>query len=236
MPRTRPATAAKVPAVTIRLGPITLTVQVTFLVLVAVLGLPLWTRPGLLVAWVLVATVAIVGHELGHAAALVRVGSRPSVRLGVLGGATTGAAPDDRARLLVSVAGPAAGLALGIPVLVARDLLPPGSDARALAGLALWATVGWSLLNLLPVLPLDGGRAATAALSLLAGRDVEVLVGAASVVLGSAVAVITASHGFLGLSAASIAIAAVNAVAVAPAPARRPRASAHPARATHLVG
>ena len=104
-------------------------------------------------------------------------------------------------------------------MLVVRDLVAPASDLHALAGLALWATVGWSLLNLVPVLPLDGGRAATAALSLLAGRDVEVLVGAASVVLGSAVAVITATHGFLGLAAVAVGIAAVNAVAVAP-PAR----------------
>ncbi len=220
---------------TVRLGPVTVTLQVSFVLLVAVLGVPLWRRPGLLVAWILAATVAILVHELGHAAALVHLGSRARITLGLLGGATTGAAPDERSRLLVSLAGPAAGLALGAPVLVARDLLAPGSDAHTLAGLALWATVGWSLLNLLPVLPLDGGRALTAALSLLAGRDVEVLVGAASVVLGSAVAVITASHGFVGLAAALLGIAAVNAVAVAPPSRAHAVQPAGPARPTQLV-
>lgn len=234
MPRTRPAPALTALAVTARVGPVTATLRLGFVALVAVLGLPLWTRPALLGAWILIATVAVVGHELGHAAALVHVGSPARITLGLLGGATTGVAPDDRSRLLVSLAGPAAGLALGAPVLLVRDLVAPASTAHALADLALWATVGWSLLNLVPVLPLDGGRALAAALSLVAGRDVEVLVGAASVVLGTAVAVITASHGFVGLAAAAIAIAAVNAVAVAPpSSGRRPTRPAPPPRLVH---
>jgi hypothetical protein len=61
----------------------------------------------------------------------------------------------------ISLAGPAVGLVLGaVLVAVARtvELDPFGLGAYTL-DVALFTTIGWSVLNLLPIVPLDGGQA-----------------------------------------------------------------------------
>jgi membrane-associated protease RseP (regulator of RpoE activity) len=79
-----------------------------------------------------------------------------------MGGVTTYTPPRQLSRLEslgISLAGPAVGLLLGAGLLLAR----PEEDPPGLAGFALRAaiftTLGWSLFNLLPIVPLDGGQA-----------------------------------------------------------------------------
>lgn len=198
------------PATTVVVAGVPVTIRLSFLALVAVLGLGV-RDVVLTAAWVVVATAAVLVHEAGHAAALRCYGSPARIVLGGLGGATTGAVVARRARLVVSLAGPAAGLVVGVPLLVVEGGLAPGSTADVVVRLAVWATVGWSVVNLVPVLPLDGGRAAAAGLSMLAGRDVTVVVVAGSVVLATAVAVITMANGFVLLALLCVWLAAVNA-------------------------
>lgn len=61
---------------------------------------------------------------------------------------------------LIALAGPAVGLALGMLVWLARAGANPlpYSQASDVYRELLVVTVGWSIVNLLPVLPLDGGR------------------------------------------------------------------------------
>jgi hypothetical protein len=61
-------------------------------------------------------------------------------------------------RWLVSFAGPAVGLSLGIGVALATHFYPVSSQARPIIASILWVNIGWSLVNLLPVLPFDGGQ------------------------------------------------------------------------------
>jgi hypothetical protein len=203
---------------------IPVTVRPTFPLLLVALGIGL-PDPVLLAVWVAMAALAVLAHEAGHALALRMLGSSAVIVLHGLGGATTGTASGPRARLLVSLAGPAAGLVLAAPLLVVHDATTTGSRVAAVVDLALWATLGWSVVNLVPVLPLDGGRAVAAGLSLVAGRDVTAVVGAGSVALACAIGVITLANGFVAVALLCVWLAATNAVALLPGSTRRGRAA-----------
>lgn len=136
----------------------------SFFLFVGLLG---W-RPGVtwqqLAIWVALAFVAVLVHELGHAVAARRIGAKPEIAIVALGGVTTYQPPSALSRLTslgISLAGPAVGLLFGgVLLLVSRnvDLDPYGLGAYAL-DMALFTTLGWSVLNLLPIVPLDGGQA-----------------------------------------------------------------------------
>jgi len=120
----------------------------------------------LLVLWIAVATVAILVHELGHAVVARTTGARPAIALTGFGGLTTYVPPRPltRARsFTIAVAGPLVGLVVaGVVWLVAQQVDPTleyDSILRSLLDFAFFTTFWWSVLNLLPVLPLDGGQA-----------------------------------------------------------------------------
>jgi len=106
--------------------------------------------------------VSILVHELGHAIVGRRMGLRP---LGILLHGFGGLCRYDRAPrglqgALVSVAGPAAGLLLGAiagVVWLTQGPVLPDWAAWTVVNLAI-INVFWSLFNLLPMLPLDGGH------------------------------------------------------------------------------
>lgn len=137
---------------------------VFFLIIVLIGGLD---RPGILIAsFAGIAFVSILFHELAHAFAFRAFGRSPSIVLHAFGG-LTGApgAPLSRARdIAVSAAGPLSQIILlGIPALMLR--LPIARSFRSINWYialtdAAWINIGWGILNLMPVLPLDGGRIA----------------------------------------------------------------------------
>jgi Zn-dependent protease len=141
-------------------------IQWSFLAVITLLG---WT-PGVtasrLAIWVVLAAVSITWHELGHAFAARRLGAEPSIDLYGFGGLTRWQPPADPSRLQmigVSLAGPGAGMLLGLLVL-AGVVVAGGTgsgDTRFFVLAALWINLGWGLVNLLPVLPLDGGHVMT---------------------------------------------------------------------------
>jgi Zn-dependent protease len=145
-----------------------------FWLVALMLGAPGGTSPRemmLLGVWVAVLFVSILAHELGHAFAMRAYGREPSIELWGLGGLThwgDGPPVSPGKDIVVSLAGPGAGLALGAVVFAAQSALAPtaGSLAAEAVRHALWINVGWGLLNLLPIVPLDGGHVLESALSL----------------------------------------------------------------------
>ena len=136
----------------------------SFFLFVGLLG---W-RPGVgwqeLGIWLALAFVAVLVHELGHAVAARRIGARPEIAIVALGGVTTYQPPRPLSRLTslgISLAGPAVGLLFGgVLLVVSRNVdLDPFGLARYTLDTALFTTLGWSVLNLLPIVPLDGGQA-----------------------------------------------------------------------------
>jgi Zn-dependent protease len=136
-------------------------IDASFLVIVALIGFD--GTASHLGIWVVVALVAVLAHELGHAAAARCMGATATITLQGLGGLTRSQREEPLNRgesAVLSVAGPAAGILLGLPVLAAIHVT--GWDGWTTGGYVLrtaaFATLGWSGLNLLPVVPLDGGH------------------------------------------------------------------------------
>ncbi len=136
-------------------------VDASFLLIVALIGFD--GTASHLAIWVALALVSVLGHELGHALAARAMGATASISLQGLGGLTRSSRAEPLRRgesALLSAAGPAAGILLGLPVLVAIHTL--GWPSWTTGGFALrtaaFTTLGWSGLNLLPIVPLDGGH------------------------------------------------------------------------------
>jgi Zn-dependent protease len=144
--------------ITFRLGAIPIRVQPWFFVTALLIGPR--ELPGI-VLWLPVVFTGVLIHELGHAIAVRRRGLAPAIELHGFGGETSWLHPSvltPAQRALVSAAGPAVGITVGAAALAAAKLLPFGEPLIAeLLRYVIWVNLGWGVLNLLPVLPLDGG-------------------------------------------------------------------------------
>lgn len=116
-------------------------------------------------------------HELGHATAARRAGADANISLGFLAGYASyrPTRPISRARhAWISFAGPGVHIAVSVAVLLAIGANPfeVGSASESPAAAAIWwAGPAIGMLNLIPVLPLDGGNIVTYGLDgLLPGR------------------------------------------------------------------
>lgn len=115
-----------------------------------------------ILTWVLVVFVSVLVHELGHALTGRAFGYRPSISLVWMGGLTQthaeGRIPWHK-DVTLTFAGPLFGLLLGVGAYVAKERWAlPGGAASEILGLFAMANFAWAVFNLLPVLPLDGGR------------------------------------------------------------------------------
>jgi Zn-dependent protease len=178
-----------------RLGSIPVTVHPSHLLIAAVLGLSslgggsargwpgrvlldptapgqLQTKAAVVLIWVVVVFVSVLVHEMGHALAMRAYRYRPSIQLVMFGGFTS---PNTSAPLpwgrdvLTTLAGPLSGAGLGF---VCQLLLgtQPGDVLGYALETAKLANYAWAVFNLLPVLPLDGGRIAMAVLARAFGK------------------------------------------------------------------
>ena len=147
-------------------------------------------------------------HELGHAVTARHYGCTVDIHLHFLLGwaAFSSPRPLTRAqRIAISLAGPLAGLVPGLATLaVVHALIPPGTTRRAdLLLIDLWRGVSWaaiviSLLNLLPLWPLDGGHVAQKLLEIPLGERRSLRAVAMGSLVCSAVLVVV---GFAGQGA-----------------------------------
>ncbi|HET9945875.1 MAG TPA: M50 family metallopeptidase [Actinomycetes bacterium] len=193
------------------------TVDISFLIVVGILG---W-RPGVevrdVVIWVVLAAVSVLVHELGHAVVARTTGASPVITLAGLGGLTSYVppAPVSRARsIAISVAGPAVGIVIGL-VLVAVEV---AVDVRSnlwssVLSLGIYITFFWSVLNLLPILPLDGGQTMR---ELLPGSRAqrEVRAAVVSVVTAVLIAVVAVRAGYVFGALMALFLVAANVMTI----------------------
>lgn len=189
-------------------------------------------QPGLLLLWIATVFISVLVHELGHVAAMRMTGGGGQIVLTAFGGLAIPEAPAPRSRgqsIWISAAGPLAQLALGagvalfmmsagytVSVAAGRSGIPfphmvsaPGEAAPlylfAGVNFLLYISFFWSVINLAPVYPLDGGQIARA---FLGNKPALVL----SLILGGAIALLcfTAGNLFMGLFFAWMAISNVQ--------------------------
>ncbi len=146
----------------------------TFFVIVALLGFTGDLQ--FLLIWVPIVTVSILVHELGHAIAFRAFGKQPQILLQGMGGLTsaTGSLSPSR-ELVVSLAGPLTGLVLiGLPALwFDTRVAATSSDLDTALRILVFVNIAWSIVNLLPILPLDGGRVTASVLHVVTRRPAE---------------------------------------------------------------
>lgn len=164
---------------------IPVTVSPFFWVTAALIGFrTLYIEPGgpaNLVAWVLCVFISILIHEFGHAFTMRAFGHDPEVVLFHFGGYATyrsGRRETPFRSLLISAAGPAIQLVLFAFLLAlhfwlgfSNRLPPSGTPLDTVLWSMLWINLVWPLLNMLPVMPLDGGRMLHATLQLFGVRS-----------------------------------------------------------------
>lgn len=141
-------------------------ISFTFLIILALMGFQFGALGGLIAAVVVFGSV--VAHELGHAVVARRLGIEiRGIELHILGGAAKMARMPKTARdeILIAVAGPAVSFLLG----AAGVGLGYGLGYRPLMIFGYWNLILGGF-NLLPALPMDGGRVLRAALSSRIGR------------------------------------------------------------------
>ena len=117
--------------------------------------------------FVLAGFISILVHELGHALMARRFGAYSEITLQAFGGfaAYSGVRLTRPQIFAVTAAGPAVQILLGLALLFALPHLPQMNPNGAyflitLMGISLF----WAVLNLLPILPLDGGQMLNATL------------------------------------------------------------------------
>jgi Zn-dependent protease len=180
-------------------------IEFSFLLLAVFLGFDLASRPDRLLIWCLIVLFSVLVHEFGHAMTARRFGLSPAILIHGMGGTTQFSSDTTIGRhLLITLAGPFAGLALGVAVVLLRSTLNIDHGLLAFAlERAIWVNVGWSVFNLLPILPLDGGQATRQFIALAFRRDATSLVSVLGVLLsgGLILLAVLARQIFMGLVA-----------------------------------
>jgi Zn-dependent protease len=113
--------------------------------------------------WIVCVFVSILVHELGHVFMGQVFGTRSQIVLHAFGGLAIGSSNlrNRWMRIAVYLAGPGAGFLLyGLVWLLKEnmDLEQTTRATRIALAFMIWINLGWGLLNLLPIWPLDGGQ------------------------------------------------------------------------------
>jgi Zn-dependent protease len=160
--------------------------------LVALFGLGSY-RGWDLVAWTLAVFVAVLLHESGHAFTARLFGAGDvTITLFALGGYTTWRPTrplDPWRRFLISAAGSAVGIALGLAVLLAGRRGAFGSAPEVVftfLNVFILAGLVWGVLNWIPILPLDGGHMLESLLEMVVPARAAAIARVVSVVVGVA--------------------------------------------------
>ena len=173
---------------------------VVFLVLIAMINpsaFGLWVAGGIAVFTLL--------HELGHAVAARRAGADAEISLDFLAGYTSFRPRQQLTRPQragITAAGPLTQIVISIAVLVALGANPLSLDSVRESDITYaiwWAGPVIGALNLIPVLPLDGGHLVHTAIEPLLGKDSIRTMAIASMVVtagGAALFYVTGYRGF----------------------------------------
>ena len=167
------------------------------------------------VLWIATVFVGIMAHELGHAFAGRHFSLDPVITLHGFGGMTSWRSNQPLGhgqRIFISAAGPAVGITIGIAVLIMAPRLAPeaGIMMTRLIHYMVWVNLYWGLLNLAPVLPLDGGHIAASAAEAAFGRRGRTVALVLSLILTGALALWAIWNGQIWMTILAVILAVSN--------------------------
>jgi Zn-dependent protease len=186
------------------LGKIPIKVHPAFLIMGVILGTGLGNDIPALAMWIVILFVSVMAHELGHAFAGIGFGLEPRIDLHGMGGTTTWRHKNvsTAKKILISLAGPAVGIFFGGLLWFAQPSIM-SSDASRMARIAVFLAIQvnlyWGALNLLPMMPLDGGNAMAHALGAWNGEKGIRVAHYVSIVVAIAAGALAFLSGYGGL-------------------------------------
>jgi stage IV sporulation protein FB len=177
-------------------GKIPIRIQPLFWILIGLIG---WLNTQTFFGtaqWAVVMTVSILFHEFGHALTAVLFGQKAEIELVGFGGVTKRHGPPLKhwKEFVIVLNGPLAGLFLGFLSFEAYAALTfpgPNSAIGDTLLIAIYVNVVWTLVNLIPVLPLDGAHLVRILLESLFGLKGVRLAALLSLVVGVLVCVLS---------------------------------------------
>ncbi len=117
--------------------------------------------------FVLAGFISILVHELGHALTAKSFGANTAITLQAFGGyaAYSGVSMSRFKSFLITAAGPTIQIALALSVRLLLRVVPEMSEnGEYFLQTLMYISFFWAILNLLPIVPLDGGQMLNAAL------------------------------------------------------------------------
>ncbi|GAA2359329.1 site-2 protease family protein [Saccharopolyspora halophila] len=138
-------------------------------------GTGVWASAVLAAVFTVLLAISVLLHELGHCIVALRLGLPVRrVRLFLLGGLSeiSRTPPKPGQEGMIAAAGPAVSLLLALVTGIAWFVLVPDGAIWLLVAQTCVANLAVGLFNLLPGLPLDGGRMLRALLWRITGRRV----------------------------------------------------------------
>ncbi len=171
-------------------GKIPIRIHPLFWLLVAWIG---WMSSNTLLGtalWVSVIFFSILFHEFGHALTALAFGQTARIDLVVTGGLTQRSGPTLKLwqEFLVVLNGPLAGFCLyGLALMMSQTIsLEQRPIAATLLQMALFINFYWTIINLLPIQPLDGGHLLSVFMEMVLGvRGVKIAFFISMVVAGA---------------------------------------------------
>jgi stage IV sporulation protein FB len=159
-----------------RLLGIPVRVHPLFWIITAILG---WrpSEPKMTLIWIVVVFISIMIHEFGHGLTAMAFGFRPIIVLHGMGGLCISEGRRTQLQqFLIVLAGPLASIMLFLVALVIGVILnmrdaTVGPMGRQFLEDFLLINAFWTVVNLLPILPLDGGQLTTVILSIFNPRN-----------------------------------------------------------------
>lgn len=142
-------------------GSIPIKIYPLFLIVAFMIGwLNTMTAAGTLV-WAGVIFISVLVHEYGHALTAKFFGQSASIELAAMGGLTQREGPKLKwwKEFLIVLNGPCAGFLLCAVVYFIRSRIGDSNSLLAYAlSVAVYVNLFWTIVNLLPIQPLDGGH------------------------------------------------------------------------------
>src|SRR3990167_2498318 len=113
------------------------------------------------IIWVVIIFVSVLVHELGHATVALAFNQNPKIELIAMGGLTSYQGKKIRyyQQFLIVLSGPLFGIGLfGLASFILWLKIFTNPTVVASIKIFQYVNIFWSLVNLLPVIPLDGGQ------------------------------------------------------------------------------